>query len=1002
MSWRDIGWNDKSDFYCFIFFFFNDTATTEIYTLSLHDALPIYYTVDYTIGQLTIRNDAALVPGANLSITYEQNDLFQLASKTLLGARGILNISDKSKLGFTVLNLNQQTLSEKVRIGEEPLSNTIYGIDFKTGTDLPFLTKALDKVISTKEMSTLTFSGEYAYINPDPNTKKSVIPVDAGKSIAYIDDFEGAKRIIPIGVNYTGWKDLSVPDRLPLLTGLTKQKMMNFKGKSFWFSRTPSDVNVRDIWGDKKKVARADEQVPVLDYVFLPDTPGTYNYAPDLANKNKNWGGMMRLLSTTANNLVEENIEFIEFWMNSSDAPKDAMVYIDLGRISEDVIPNNRLDTEDKNHNDVIDPDGKEDTGIDGMLDPEERAKYNSSKADPSGDNFSFTQTNSSNIFDYFSINGTQGNAILTDIGRVPDTEDLNRNGNLDQVNSYFRYAVPLDTNSTVIAGSGANKGWYLYRIPLKDSLLKVGQPSLSSVETIRLVVTGATKPVHLRIAEFNLVGNQWQKLLPQDSVMAISVINIEDNPNYTSPAAGLRVQDPTKPNETVLSNEQSLSLIIKDLPEGENRQAVKYLVRPLDVFNYTTMKLFIHGDENTGMGSISSSDPTDYPAEVFFRFGSDTNNYYEYREPIRPGWVDNDITIKFDELTAIKEARDSITKSVKVPVPGKPNNFYVVKGLPTLTSIRFVTVGIYNKGNPLTPGPVSGEVWVDELRVIGADNRPGWAYNIASNFKMADFINVNFNISEKSPFFHRLATRFGSRVRQRNWSISSNIDLLKILPFNLPGSNFKLNYSHTETLGKPEYIPGTDVLVSRAADQLAARSKDSTYKAAKTPAQLREESETFNSSDSWSASNINFKIPTSKWYIRDIINAISLGFSYNKTFSRSPVIKENNTWVWNASMNYNLRLSPDYYFEPVKIPILGSFLSIFKDYKDVKVYFVPQTFSFNITAKRNRNISIQRPQGNNPVSPIVSRDFTTTRGFNFDWKMTEGGLLNIDRKSVV
>src|SRR3989442_11723267 len=27
----------------FFFFFFNDTATTEIYTLSLHDALPIYH-----------------------------------------------------------------------------------------------------------------------------------------------------------------------------------------------------------------------------------------------------------------------------------------------------------------------------------------------------------------------------------------------------------------------------------------------------------------------------------------------------------------------------------------------------------------------------------------------------------------------------------------------------------------------------------------------------------------------------------------------------------------------------------------------------------------------------------------------------------------------------------------------------------------------------------------------------------------------------------------------
>src|SRR4051794_41626960 len=27
--------------FCYVFFFFNDTATTEIYTLSLHDALPI-------------------------------------------------------------------------------------------------------------------------------------------------------------------------------------------------------------------------------------------------------------------------------------------------------------------------------------------------------------------------------------------------------------------------------------------------------------------------------------------------------------------------------------------------------------------------------------------------------------------------------------------------------------------------------------------------------------------------------------------------------------------------------------------------------------------------------------------------------------------------------------------------------------------------------------------------------------------------------------------------
>src|SRR2546430_9622270 len=36
-----------SPFHYFVFFFFNDTATTEIYTLSLHDALPILRVPDF-------------------------------------------------------------------------------------------------------------------------------------------------------------------------------------------------------------------------------------------------------------------------------------------------------------------------------------------------------------------------------------------------------------------------------------------------------------------------------------------------------------------------------------------------------------------------------------------------------------------------------------------------------------------------------------------------------------------------------------------------------------------------------------------------------------------------------------------------------------------------------------------------------------------------------------------------------------------------------------------
>src|SRR5215510_16564109 len=40
-------------FFGFFFFFFNDTATTEIYTLSLHDALPIYRLVQLSSSHRT-------------------------------------------------------------------------------------------------------------------------------------------------------------------------------------------------------------------------------------------------------------------------------------------------------------------------------------------------------------------------------------------------------------------------------------------------------------------------------------------------------------------------------------------------------------------------------------------------------------------------------------------------------------------------------------------------------------------------------------------------------------------------------------------------------------------------------------------------------------------------------------------------------------------------------------------------------------------------------------
>src|SRR2546430_12714036 len=51
----------------FFFFFFNDTATTEIYTLSLHDALPISISIGTTgVGSFNVYSQGQ---GTNLGVT---------------------------------------------------------------------------------------------------------------------------------------------------------------------------------------------------------------------------------------------------------------------------------------------------------------------------------------------------------------------------------------------------------------------------------------------------------------------------------------------------------------------------------------------------------------------------------------------------------------------------------------------------------------------------------------------------------------------------------------------------------------------------------------------------------------------------------------------------------------------------------------------------------------------------------------------------------------------
>ncbi len=100
--------------------------------------------------------------------------------------------------------------------------------------------------------------------------------------------------------------------------------------------------------------------------------------------------------------------------------------------------------------------------------------------------------------------------------------------------------------------------------------------------------------------------------------------------------------------------------------------------------------------------------------------------------------------------------------------------------------------------------------------------------------------------------------------------------------------------------------------------------------------------------------------------------------------------------WLWNATSNYAFNFSPDLYIKLADLPVVGIVFSLFKDYKDLKIYYTPQNFSANITANRNRNSSQTRPRPEVPTNAIVSQDFNTGRGFSFNWKLTDGGLINL------
>ena len=979
------------------------------------------FIVDTYSGIVTLKNPRAMLPNANLNIECEQNDIFNISTKTLFGVRADYQLFKKrnltTNLGFTLMNYSQSLVMDRVHIGEEPVSNTMLGFDVNTQLNAPWLTKALDALpfYDTKEKSSINFKGEMAWTLPEPNKKLSDVASDNSKPVVYLDDFEGAQRYIPLGLSTFQWTHASQPQDNKIAIDDTSRA--KFRAKTLWYQKFLADININDIYPNRQ-VVQGRAQLTPLHINFNPDLRGIYNnnpkfldtlnynfVSPALAqeakdwkrdNKEKTWGGMMRLLSSFNTNFDVENIDYLEIMMNTDGTSPDAKMYIDLGQISEDIIPNGFLNTEDgflsayPMPNNLL--DAGEDIGIDQMDDAQEKAVYPfplNQEADPARDDYHFDFSKSDpGDGEFADYNNYEGNA-KSEAGQFPDSEILNRNNGqtLALDNSYFTYEINLnqDANSNPqIVGGNPSLRWFLYRIPIRKPDSRVGNPLFSNIQYVRVWFKGGY--VSAKIADWRLAGSQWQRIhtfqnVPaNDSVLQLSFVNKEENagqPDFYSMPPG--VQAPRQlnnpdPSQDIRLNEQSIAISVRNLKFGEERMAVK-LFRGIDIFNYKELKFFIHGDGAIPDSYIQNSAPTAY---AFVRFGTDSSNYYEYRVPMVKGW--QDLGVKVADLTILKQLRDSAMQFKRYP--STPNAKYYIEGNPTLTRIQFIGFGISNPAERY-PNYLTTTMWVDELRMIDPESAKDWAAMANMNIKMADLATVDISYQKTNPNFHKLEERYGNRVDATNWSMSINGSMEKFLPKAFSETRIPISYSHVELFEKPLYVPQNDINVETLANSVYENEADQTKKA-KAADSVRKRSQTLRVDDSWAIQGFKFGIPVKHWLITETVNKVTVGYSYSQTFERNPIVSERFRWIWMLNTKYSTNITQALSFAPLSWAD--------KDFAKFKFNPLPSTLSAGLNLSRGRTTEQSRYL--DVPSPVI-RDFYSERTAQINWKILENDFIN-------
>ncbi|MFT7344068.1 MAG: cell surface protein SprA [Lentimonas sp.] len=523
------------------------------------------YTVDYNLGRVKILNTGILESNTPIKIAIESNSVFGFQARSLIGSRYNYRFSKNFNVGATWMRMLERPVTQKVDIGSEPFKNNILGLDLAYKTELPFLTKMVDflPVISTKEKSTFSFAGEFAHLIP--GSPRAI----SKEGISYIDDFEGAQSTLDIK-SPSAWKIAAIPQGQPdlfpeadnknLTAGFNRSKVSWYSIDQLFYqnsSLTPEHIKTNpDMLSDSRmrQVVPADifpnlqqsygsiPNLPIFDLAYYPaergmynfDTTSTLNEDGTFTNPDARWGGISRALTT--NDFELTNIEFIQFWVLdpynedaekvNPDAPHSGgTLYLNLGNISEDALPDSRKSFEnglpptgssiDDNLDttawarvstqqivvNAFDTDpvsrANQDIGLDGWDNEQERIAYGNyivwvqsqsnltpqAKAaliaDPSSDDYNFYRDDDYDNAElnllkrYKKYNGTEGNS--------PTTEQSNS----INVEGYPTQATNNPDNEDINQDNNLSEteSYFQYKVSLRPNDLEVGKNYINNIQ---------------------------------------------------------------------------------------------------------------------------------------------------------------------------------------------------------------------------------------------------------------------------------------------------------------------------------------------------------------------------------------------------------------------------------------------------------------------------------------------------------------------------------------